>query len=120
MQTQLRAIGIDAEIHDALPTEVVKTICVAEEFAWLHRASDRLHWDRLLFRAKESIYKAWFPLTGRWLGFEQAAANVEVAENAFRVRPLVSLPREVARILRTLSGRFLVRNGLVMTAVYLT
>jgi len=25
-------------------------------------------WDRLLFSAKESVYKAWFPLTGRWLG----------------------------------------------------
>jgi 4'-phosphopantetheinyl transferase EntD len=29
-------------------------------------------WDRLLFSAKESIYKAWFPLAKCWLGFESA------------------------------------------------
>jgi 4'-phosphopantetheinyl transferase EntD len=29
-----------------------------------------VHWDRLLFSAKESVYKAWYPLTeftGRFL-----------------------------------------------------
>ena len=31
-----------------------------------------LHWDRILFCAKEATYKAWFPLTKRWLGFEDA------------------------------------------------
>ena len=31
-----------------------------------------LHWDRILFCAKEATYKAWFPLTQRWLGFEDA------------------------------------------------
>jgi len=120
MQTQVKAIGIDAEIHDALPMEVVNTVCVAEEIAWLQRASDCLHWDRILFSAKESVYKAWFPLTRRWLGFEQAAVRVEEAKNAFRVRPLVSLPVELEQTLTRLSGRFLVRNGFVMTAVYLT
>jgi 4'-phosphopantetheinyl transferase EntD len=29
-------------------------------------------WDRLLFSAKESVYKTWFPLARRWLGFESA------------------------------------------------
>ena len=33
---------------------------------------DELHWDRILFCAKEATYKAWFPLTRRWLGFEDA------------------------------------------------
>ena len=32
----------------------------------------RVCWDRLLFSAKEAVYKAWFPLAGRWLGFEDA------------------------------------------------
>ena len=31
-----------------------------------------LHWDRILFCAKEATYKAWYPLTRRWLGFEDA------------------------------------------------
>ena len=33
-------------------------------------------WDRLLFSAKESVYKAWFPLARRWLGFEEADIEI--------------------------------------------
>ena len=36
------------------------------------RCPTGLHWDRILFCAKEATYKAWFPLTQRWLGFEDA------------------------------------------------
>jgi 4'-phosphopantetheinyl transferase EntD len=28
---------------------------------------DSPNWDRLLFSAKEAVYKAWFPLVGEWL-----------------------------------------------------
>ncbi|WP_309141481.1 4'-phosphopantetheinyl transferase superfamily protein [Streptomyces composti] len=28
-----------------------------------------MRWDRLLFCAKEAVYKAWSPLTGSRLGF---------------------------------------------------
>jgi len=119
MQVRLSAIGIDAEIHEPLPPEVVNSICVAEETAWLHQASDQLHWDRILFSAKESVYKAWFPITRRWLGFEDVAIKVDAAESSFRVRPLVSLPVDCDEALRQFAGRFLVRNGLVITAVVL-
>ena len=37
-----------------------------------------LHWDRILFCAKEATYKAWFPLTQRWLGFEDAHITFDV------------------------------------------
>jgi 4'-phosphopantetheinyl transferase EntD len=119
MQADLAAIGIDAEIHEPLPPEVVSSICVVEETAWLREASEQLHWDRILFSAKESVYKAWFPLTHRWLGFEEVAITVDAAEGAFRVRPLVSLPRDFDQALRHFAGRFLVLNGLVITAVVL-
>jgi 4'-phosphopantetheinyl transferase EntD len=119
MRTQVKAIGIDAEIHGALPMDIVRTICVAEERAWINRATGGLHWDRVVFSAKESIYKAWFPLTRRWLGFEQVAVKVVEEDRTFSVRPLESVPTEDAQILMRVSGRFLVRNGFVMTAVYL-
>jgi 4'-phosphopantetheinyl transferase EntD len=34
-----------------------------------------VYWDRVLFCIKESTYKAWFPLTHRWLGFEDASVD---------------------------------------------
>ncbi len=119
MQTHVAAIGIDAEIDDSLPLEVGKSLFVAEETVWLRQASDRFHWDRILFSAKESVYKAWFPLTQRWLGFEDVEIAIETAESRFCVRPLVSLPREFDEALRQFTGRFLVRNGIVITTVVL-
>lgn len=38
--------------------------------------------DRLLFCAKETVYKAWFPVTRRWLGFEDA--RVQLLDRGFR------------------------------------
>lgn len=119
METRLTAIGIDAEIHAAVPAEVAQSFCVADETAWLRRATGLIHWDRVLFSAKESVYKAWFPLTQRWLGFEDVAVSIETSESRFYVRSLVSLPSELDQVLRRLAGRFLVRDGLVITSVVL-
>ena len=112
------AIGIDAEIHDALPPEVLESVCVPEEIAWLDKASDEMHWDRVLFSAKESIYKAWFPLTKSWLGFEQVVVTVDVARHTFYARVLDSMPDQFAAVIRQLSGRFLIRSGIILTCAF--
>ena len=52
-------------------------------------------WDRLLFSAKESVYKAWFPLTGRWLGFEDADVTI-TPDGTFTAR-LLAEPQHRAR-----------------------
>ena len=48
-----------------------------------------MHWDRLLFSAKEAIYKAWYPLTGRWLGFEDASLLFDPSSGTFEGRILI-------------------------------
>jgi 4'-phosphopantetheinyl transferase EntD len=42
----------------------------------LTAADSAVCWDRVLFCA-ETMYKAWFPLTHRWLGFEQANITID-------------------------------------------
>jgi 4'-phosphopantetheinyl transferase EntD len=73
---EVSALGIDAELHAPLPEGVLDLISLESERAMLAELAKReqraVHWDRVLFSAKESVYKAWFPLTRRWLGFEQA------------------------------------------------
>src|SRR5262249_13332380 len=59
-------IGIDAEPNEPLRAGVVDAVADAGERAALARLRARqpaVSWDRLLFSAKESVYKAWFPLT---------------------------------------------------------
>ena len=108
------AIGIDAEPDEPMPVDIGRRIFCAEEREWLARAPIGPDWGRVIFSAKESIYKAWYPLTGRWLGFDDAIVTIDPQGGAFQARLLVSPPH---RDLTRLAGRFLAAEGLVLTAV---
>jgi 4'-phosphopantetheinyl transferase EntD len=115
-------LGIDAEPHSALPRGLLADIARPEELPSLRRLaldSPQVHWDRLLFSAKESVYKAWFPLTRRWLGFEEATVVIDASAGVFAARLLVPGPRLAGRMLTGFTGRWLVRDGLVLTAITL-
>jgi len=115
-------IGVDAEPNAALPDGVLSEIARTEELPWLRdlqRAEPEVHWERLLFSAKESVYKAWFPLARRWLGFEDVSLSIGLAERTFSARLLISGPLLAGRPLTEFSGRWLVRDGLVLTAIAL-
>ncbi|PGH45754.1 4'-phosphopantetheinyl transferase [Micromonospora sp. WMMA1996] len=118
--TSLAGLGIDAEPHEPLPDGVAGAVTAAgepEHLGGLRAAHPTVHWDRLLFSAKESVYKAWYPLTGRWLGFEDAELTIDPA-GRFVARVLVDGARaDGGPPLRVLHGRWLVARGLVVTAV---
>jgi 4'-phosphopantetheinyl transferase EntD len=63
------AIGIDAEPHEALPDSLMERICVPRERVSVRQLPGGFHWDRLVFCAKESVYKAWFARMESWLDF---------------------------------------------------
>jgi 4'-phosphopantetheinyl transferase EntD len=71
----------------------------------------------MLFSAKESVYKAWFPLTQRWLGFEDASITIDPAEGTFTARLLVAGPVLGDGPLTGFTGRWLVGDGLIITAI---
>jgi 4'-phosphopantetheinyl transferase EntD len=120
--TELATVAIDAESHAPLPDGLLPDIARAEErtrLAELARAEPGVHWDRLLFSAKESVYKAWFPLAQRWLGFEDASLSFDRGERRFQARLLVPGPSLDGTELRGFEGRWLVADGLVLTAIAL-
>ncbi|MEH1127738.1 4'-phosphopantetheinyl transferase family protein [Micromonospora sp. CPCC 206061] len=113
-------IGIDAEPNEPLPHGVLDAVSIEAERALLARLAldaPRVHWDRLLFSAKESVYKAWYPLTGRWLDFAEADVVIDPAVAGFTARLLVPGPVVAGREHREFVGRYLVRGGLVVTAI---
>ncbi|MFD9160665.1 4'-phosphopantetheinyl transferase [Streptomyces sp. NPDC059558] len=86
-RTRVRAVGIDAEPHEPLPGRVLGAIARAEErerLAVLTAECPQVRWDRLLFCVKESVYKAWFPMTRRRLGFADASVSFDRAAGTFR------------------------------------
>jgi 4'-phosphopantetheinyl transferase EntD len=141
---QVRSIGIDAEPDGPLPDGVLDRISLPGERAMLRAlAAPGPRWDLLLFSAKESVYKAWFPLTGRWLGFEDAELTIQAATGhpatghvttgdpvvgTFAARILVAdlsatdgtapgARRPGEPVPGVLSGRWLSRDGILLTAV---
>jgi 4'-phosphopantetheinyl transferase EntD len=121
--TEMTAIGIDAEPHQPLPEGLVEKVAGAGEkgeLAQLARAEPAVAWDRLLFSAKEALYKAWYPLAERWLGFEDAALTIDPRQRTFAARLLVPGPVVAGVERRDFEGRWLVEDGLVLTAVTVT
>lgn len=90
-------VGVDAEPHDTLPDGVLEAITGAAERDALGRlglSHPGIAWDRLLFSAKESMYKLWFPLAREWLGFTDA--DVRFADDGtFEARLTHLLPDPV-------------------------
>jgi 4'-phosphopantetheinyl transferase EntD len=119
-RTVLASVGIDTEQNDPLPDGVEDLVVnpgETEMLAALTRAFPTTFWPRLLFSAKESIYKAWYPLTGRWLDFKDAHLTIDPA-GTFAARLLINGTRTDGEPpLTELRGRFLVARGLVATAV---
>jgi 4'-phosphopantetheinyl transferase EntD len=109
------AIGLDAEPNDRLPDGVLRAVAGEAEQAEitaLAATRPEVSWDRLLFSAKESVYKAWYPLTGGRLGFRDAHVEFDPGRGTFAARLLVD-----GGPVTGLDGRWLVSNGLLATAI---
>ncbi|MGV0627630.1 4'-phosphopantetheinyl transferase PptT [Mycolicibacter minnesotensis] len=116
--SDVRSVGIDAEPHDVLPDGVLKAISLPAERAELAALPAGQHWDRILFCAKEATYKAWFPLTKRWLGFEDAHITFD-PDGGFVSRILIDPAALAGPALTELRGRWSVAGGLVLTGIVL-
>ncbi|MFC6088503.1 4'-phosphopantetheinyl transferase family protein [Saccharothrix lopnurensis] len=117
---QVRTIGIDAEPNEPTPDGVLGAIALPAELArmdGLRDASDKVAWDRLLFSAKETVYKAWYPLARRWLGFEDAEVTIHPDDGTFSARILVEPPVVDGVAVTGFTGRWLAREGFVVTAI---
>jgi 4'-phosphopantetheinyl transferase EntD len=122
----VRSVGVDAEPHDVLPDGVLDAISLQaerREIEALAALSTGVHWDRILFCAKEATYKAWFPLTKRWLGFEDAHITFDIegsgAAGSFESVILIDGATLSGPPLKSLAGRWSVEREVVLTAIVL-
>lgn len=120
---RISAIGIDAEPDEPLPDGVLHLVATPAE-------RDRLVatpavpgapcWDRLLFSAKEAVYKAWFPLVGEWLDAQEAEILFEPHVATFTaVLSRDGLIIDGCPVTRV-HGRWTREQGILLTAVVMT
>ncbi|MFI8520802.1 4'-phosphopantetheinyl transferase [Streptomyces sp. NPDC085481] len=125
--SEAASIGIDAEPNGPLPDGVHGLVILPSEQEMLRRLAaldPATHWDRLLFSAKETVFKTWYPLTGRELDFTEAELTIDPAAadpaaGTFEARLLVPGPVVGGRRVDAFTGRWKADKGLVLTAVVL-
>ncbi|MFE6838720.1 4'-phosphopantetheinyl transferase [Streptomyces sp. NPDC057705] len=113
------ALGIDAEPHRPLPAHVLEAVAVPAEQARhrvLSAAAPWACWDRVLFCAKEAVYKAWFPRTGLPLEFGEADIALRTDGSlSVRVRRRHPSPEHFTPL--AYEGRWVATSALVVAAV---
>ncbi len=121
-------LGIDAEPHEPLPDGVIDVIHSTDReraaLAALAGSAPGTHWDRLLFSAKETVYKAWYPYHRRMLDFTEAELLFQAPEPAapdrgtYTARLLVPGPLLAEGVgPEVFTGRWTTRGGLAVTAI---
>jgi 4'-phosphopantetheinyl transferase EntD len=130
----LAAIGIDAEPCLPLADGLLEAMTGEAErasLAGLSTACPATPWDRVLFCAKESVYKAWFPYTGERLGLRGMTIQISAAGTFAALLPCAVPPRAsgatpvpdhsaapfAGPLPARLTGRWLASRGLIVTAV---
>jgi 4'-phosphopantetheinyl transferase EntD len=111
------ALGLDAESDAPLRDRVAKRICTPSERAHVAGLSgpDPALWEKLLFSAKESFYKAYFTLAQTFLGFQDVEIRLDPRAERFGVQVL----REDKPGPHRATGRFALASPHVITAVTL-
>lgn len=113
------SVGVDAEPNEPLPDGVLPFVAGEVERGKMQRLGLRrpgVCWDRLLFSAKESLFKAWFPLTGSRLEFLESEIHFYADLRVFEAA--VGAGVDVPEILRgRLLGRWHVSDDLIRTAL---
>ncbi|GGX18159.1 4'-phosphopantetheinyl transferase family protein [Streptomyces noursei] len=113
-------LGIDAEPHAPLPATVRAGITTATERTHLQDLAAThpdIPWDRLLFSAKESVYKTCAPLAPRPLQFDDAEITFTPTTGTFIARLLLPWPTDVPA--PVLPGRWHASHGILLTATTL-
>lgn len=120
LQSQVLGLGIDVEIHEQLSEGIVEIVCNSHErqhLADLALTYPGIFWERIAFSAKESIFKAWFPLTRRWLDFNECDLAIDPEARSYEGRILASDPQCEEADLSVFHGQWRVEAGFIFTGV---
>ncbi|MDO4929410.1 MAG: 4'-phosphopantetheinyl transferase superfamily protein [Corynebacterium sp.] len=111
----IRSMGIDCEVAEPIPEGVLPSIASDTEIDQIEQLRS---WgvtapEKVLFCAKEATYKAWFPITHRWLGFEHA--EIVFNKDGTFIAYLLIRPTPVPFI----EGRWAEQDGYVLASTFI-
>jgi 4'-phosphopantetheinyl transferase EntD len=89
-------------------------VCSDEELRRTAKLPGEL-WPTVIFSAKESLYKAWYPLMNCWLDYQEANIMIEPERGNFRA--VITSRGSRALPWHSLEGRFAVTEKFIYTAI---
>lgn len=102
------ALGVDVEPADPLDIELIPIVCTPTEQAWLKHEPNPGLAAKMIFSAKEAVYKAQYSLTGKVIGFD--AVSLQFDGDSFAIAPNPALPN--------LRGTILIQEGLILSVAH--
>jgi len=113
LATDVDGIGLDIETSDGLDEDLLPLICRDDELAQIDAEESRLRLAKLLFSAKESVFKCIWPRVRRFVDFQEVEIRMNLDDNTFIALPDSSdLPTELFCRIR---GRFGETQALYVT-----
>lgn len=113
-----RWIGIDAESTESLPAGIIDVIASPSEIQLAAVVMREIpNWDRLIFCAKESVFKAWYPCHQTWLDFLDVSITFFPESSNFDVN-FISRGIDCKKRMRAIfCGRYLICADIMLTSV---
>lgn len=117
--SEARGLGLDVEEDMPLSAELGSMICTDGELGWISSWDvDAGRLSKLVFSAKEAVYKCQYPITKTMLDFLDVELGISVDTGTFRVRAVHRSGPQL-QSLRHIQGRFCCGHGLIATAATL-
>jgi len=114
---EIGGLGIDLEFADPLDAATLNLICRDPEQFWLQQTDDRLRFAKLIFSAKESIFKCIWPTIRHFVDFQDIGIKIDIGANTFK--PVEWADNLPASIIGSITGRYRLRDEWIMTTACL-
>jgi len=113
----IRGLGVDVEQTGQLEESVLEFVCTKKEKEWLaDTTSFGINLAKIIFSAKESLYKSIFPLIHSTLEFLDVQIIINTQLNSFKVE-LYNTQAAKALEKFILTGRYYFAEGFIFTGV---
>lgn len=116
LKADLLAVGLDFEVIGRTKPEIAPRIC-NEDDVQNHSSLSEAQLLTVIFSAKESLYKALYPIVNVFFGFEAAAVKeIDVQAKTFIIELRESLSSSFSKKHR-FNGRFIITQGSCLTVI---
>ncbi len=118
---EISGIGIDLESFSReIDFNISRHVCVETELEWLKNLSPELakRGLRIIFSAKESIFKCLFPISQTYLYFKDATITINEDNSDFSFI-LSKACSGITKVGFQHKGRFTIKDNMLLTSIYL-